>query len=141
MVKSMSIKLLKDELKHEAARMHLRKLNIENVQKNVDGLMNLGVYYDEFIDIVYPKSTIVDDFIPVFEAVLSRLEIDFPKDKEEAVWVLLKKCINDIASKAMDPIYGLEQICSYVYCYYDFGAKAKKYLGDSHGIEHLLGLY
>ncbi len=49
--------------------------------------------------------------------------------------------LSRIASGQGEPHDELEALISEVYWDYDFHSVTTKYLGDSHGIEHLIGLY
>lgn len=140
----MDIQELKDAIRYEAIKMRFNVSNLDNikVKRLIDSLMNEGLYYDEFLDIIdtkYEDSS--EDFIPIFESLLKILEIEIPENKDEAVWLILKKEIGNIADQNIDPIKGLQYIMDNIYYKYDFHSQTKKYLGDSHGISKLIGLY
>lgn len=143
----------KRELEYYAALMRFDGLNAEIVkaiQKIIDALMNEGVFYDEFLEIVHPTSNLTEDFMPAFEAALKSLNCNIPKDHEQALWLVLKHHISHIVSGAVDPLDEVKQIIDVydVYGHYLSHTKSKEVAGDSHGnqwdsygIEHLIGLY
>lgn len=137
----MNVKDLNNELEYHAALMRFEQLDTKKVQEIFDSLMNDGMFYDEFVDIAYPKSNHLADFIPSFEAALRKLNCNIPVDQERAVWVILKFHVRNITNGAIDPLEGLKHIMNDAYWSYDFHNKTKKFLGDSHGIEYLIGLY
>lgn len=137
----MDLSYLKESLKYEAAKMCFDKLDVKVVKAHFDSLMNQGIWLDEFVDIEYPTTNTQVDFKPAFEAALKALDIKAPSDKEEATWLILRKNISDIALEYIDPLDGLQRLITDIYWDYDFGTITKHYLGDSHGIEHLIGWY
>lgn len=82
----------------------------------------------------------MDEVEPAFLAALKHYGIAVP-NKEQAVWQLLEFHLKGIASGANDPLDGLQQMMADVYWDYDFHTPTKKWLGDSHGIEHLIGIF
>ncbi|MCL4296767.1 MAG: hypothetical protein KJ077_13605 [Anaerolineae bacterium] len=129
-----------EKLELQAARYSFGQLSTQEMQNLVDGLLNEGIYADEFLNVIYPKYDTREIVGAAFEKSLKVLEIVVP-NYEEAVWVILRYHISQIASKEIDALDGLKELITEVYEEYNFHAKAKEYLGDSHGIEHLIGLY
>ncbi len=82
----------------------------------------------------------MDEVEPALLAALKHYGIVVP-NKELAVWQLLELHLQGIVSGANDPLDGLKQMMADVYWDYDFHTPTKKWLGDSHGIEHLVGLF
>lgn len=134
----------KSELEYYAALMQFDGLNAEHVQaiqRIIDSLMNEGVFYDEFLEIVHPTSNLTEDFMPAFKESLKNLNCHIPEDREQALWLILKRYISHIVNGEIDPLEGVKQIIEDVYWSYDFDSKTKEFVGDSHSIEHLIGLY
>jgi len=82
----------------------------------------------------------MDEVLPALLAALSHHGVALP-DKEQAVWQLIEHHLGVVESGAATPLKALEQLIADVYWDYDFHTPTKKFLGDSHGIEHLIGLY
>jgi len=136
----MNLERAKCELEYHAALMRVEKLDIKKVQEIFDILMNEGVFEEEFIDIAYPKSNYLVDFISSFESALHKINCNIPVDIEVAVWVILKYHIRSIASGNVDPLDGLKSMMNDTW-FYNFGEHAKEFVGDTHGIEYLTGWY
>jgi hypothetical protein len=128
------------KLEYIAARFAFGNINADKIKSTVDSLLNEGVYSDYFIDIMDSKPARLDEVLPPFIAYLQHEGIPIPI-KDDAVGQLIGYHVDRIASGNGDPIKELEELISDVYWDYDFHPHTKKYVGDSHGIEHLVGLY
>ncbi len=78
----MNINEIKKELEYQASLACFGDLDIKRVQKLFDLLMNHGIYHEEFIEIEYPRSIELRDFLPHFEAALKKIDITIPKNKK-----------------------------------------------------------
>lgn len=124
-----------NELEYYAGLMRFRGLSIKNIQQIqiiFDSLMMEGIFYDEFIDIAYPKSNHPVEFTPSFEKALTRLNCKIPKDKTEAELVILKFHTGNITYRKIDPIDGLKKIVDEIYLSFDYGTKTKLFARDSY---------
>jgi len=128
------------KLEHIAARIAFDKVDADEIQSIVDALLMDGVYSDEFIVIMDAKPPTRADVLPPFKAYLEAEGISVPT-KDQAVWQLIAHHVLRITSEAVAPLAGLQDLISEVYHDYDFYTSTRKYIGDSHGIEHLIGLY
>lgn len=143
----------KSELEYYAALMQFDGLNAEHVQaiqRIIDSIMSEGIFYDEFLEILHPRSNLTEDFMPAFKESLKNLNCHIPEDREQALWLVLKHHISHLVSGAVDPLDEVKQIIDVydVYGHYLSHSKSKEvagdshgYMGGSHGIEHLIGLY
>jgi hypothetical protein len=130
----------KEVLELQAARYSFGHLTTSQMQKLIEGLLSQGIYADEFLDVVEPEAATREVVGPAFEKALIALGITVPS-YEEAVWNILRRHISQIADGQTDALDGLKALIDEVYWSYDFHSKANQYLGDSHGIERLIGLY
>jgi hypothetical protein len=128
------------KLEYIAARIAFGNINADKIKLTVDSLLNEGVYSDDFIGIMDSKPARLDEVLPPFIAYLQHEGIPIPTI-DDAVWQLIAHHVNRIASGEADPIEELQELISDVYWDYDFHPHTKKYKGDSHGIEYLVGLY
>lgn len=112
---------------------------ISNIKNVSDQLIKNYIYCDAFMELESCER--LEEYIPVIENIITSLNLPSPKNVEQAVWFILKYWIGRIASIKIEPIQGLELLIKDVYWTYDFQSKTKEYLGDSHGIEYLIGLY
>jgi len=129
-----------DALRYESARLLMGNMDDEKVTKLIDELTRQGVYFDEFLDVL-ERPYYRPDFLKALTASLARLGIEMPKNQDQAVWVLLTQSIFVMSSDKCDAAYAMSRLMADVYWNYDFSKLTKNYVGDSHGIEHLIGLY
>lgn len=132
---------IKNELKYHAAMIYFKPINTTEIKNIFDELMNQSIFFDEFIDIIYPKSDYTEEFILAFNVALKRLGITVPNNRDEAVLILLKYYITKIALSEMDPIEILEKIMRTIDFNTDIHFESNEYLGDYYGVHSLLGLY
>jgi hypothetical protein len=128
------------KLGYMAAKIGFGKVNADEIQSTVDSLLTDGIYSDEFIGIMDSKPARLDEVLPSFTTYLQREGISVPT-KDQAVWQLIAHHVSRIASGTADPITELQELISDVYWDYDFHTPTREYVGDSHGIEYLIGLY
>jgi hypothetical protein len=128
------------ELEYMAARIAFGIATANEIQSIVDALLKDGFYSDEFIAITDSKPTRLAEVLEPFKTYLQSQGISIPT-KEKAVWQLITYHVARISSGQDEPLVGLQNLISDVYWDYDFGACTKEVLGDSHGIEQLVGLY
>jgi hypothetical protein len=129
-----------DALKYESANLLLDRMNDERVVQLIDELIAQGIYFDEFLEVL-DKSYYRPNFLEALNASLLKLEVTIPETVDQAVWILLEYHISKMASEDGNAFNGLEDFMRDVYWNFDFGPHTKKYLGDSHGVENLIGLY
>lgn len=129
-----------EDLALEVAKYALIGLSIEEMQSIINRLIEDGVYYDAFFDVIYPKDLITEVVGPAFEKSLASLGVPIPHH-EDAVWVMINYYLRKIVSGEVDPYEGLEQFMYEVYWKYNFYARTETYLDDSHRIELLINLF
>jgi len=128
------------KLNYIAAKMAFNQITAIEIQNIVDGLLNDSVYADEFLDIIDIKNPSLADVLPPFSKFLEKQGIDVP-NKDEAVWQIIEHHIENILNGVSDPLESLCSLIKDVYWDYDFHTPTKEYLGDSHAIQDLIGLY
>ena len=128
------------ELEHMAARIALGQVSAHEIQATVDALLTGGVYCDAFIPIIDSKAVRRDDVLGPFVVFLRSQGIVVPTE-ERAVWQLIAHRVSRMASGTGDLLEELGDLIAEVCWDYDFGSVTKELLGDSHGIEYLLGLH
>lgn len=130
----------REQLTFEAAKYIFGRSNIDKMREIINSLVKNGVYYDTFYDVLYPDNYVIDVIGPAFERSLRSLGITIP-DYEGSVWIIIHYYLQRIVSGETDPYEGLYELMLEVYWDYDFYSKTNNYLGDSHGIQDLVGLY
>lgn len=128
------------ELQYIAARMAFDKVDAQEIRTAVDGLMEEGFYSDDFLAIIDSNPPTLADVLPPFRSYLQKSGIGIP-DRDTAVWQLIRDHVSKIVDGSTSPFEGLKHLIADVYRNFDFHTPTKKYLGDSHGIEQLIGLY
>jgi hypothetical protein len=131
---------MNERLRYLAAKFGLGILDPDSIQGAIDNLMDEGIYHDDFLEVMDLKAPRMDQVIQPFLRTLKRLGIEAP-EKEEAVWLLIDHHTSRIAMQKVEAIEGLKQLKTDIYKGYNLQTLTKKYVGDSHGIEHLIGLY
>lgn len=114
-------------------------LDKKKIAECIDLFLENNVYYDEFLELIDNNNT--DISLSSIESILRKMDLFIPKNKEEAIWVILHYHILSIVNGRIDSLIGLEKLMNDVYRKYDFYSSTDKFLGDSHGIESLIGLY
>jgi hypothetical protein len=122
-----------------AARYVLGELPSEALAKIADSLLEEGVYSLEIGELATTRHPVMADAGPLFEAALRDLNVKVPS-RDEAVWILLRHHISRIASEDVRPRDGLRSVLE-VYNRADLYAQSQTYVGDSHGIQDLIGAY
>jgi len=129
-----------NELAYIASRIAFGEITADEIQKTVNALLVKGVYCDHFVAIIDSKPPTLGEVLPPFTAYLKEQGVTIPT-KDEAVWQIIAYHCSRITSGIVDPLAGLQQLIKVIYWNYDFHKRTKHYLGDSHGLEHLIGLY
>lgn len=127
-------------LHYHAAKLAMGKLNADEIKAIIHGMVDEGFYIDDFLDALDTSRPRLDDVMPGLLAAFSHHEIIVP-DREQAVWRLIEHHLKAIAAGESDPLEELAKLIADIYWDYDFPARTKEYLGDSHGIEFLIGAY
>lgn len=136
----MSTLEIKEELKFEAAWMVFDKPSVPSVKKYIDALAKHGIWFDEFLDLTLSKSDSQADLLPVIHAIFQKLDLTISSE-DEALKIILKKQLLPIAQKKVDPIEGMGVIMNQIYYIANIPGRSEKVIGDTLGIEHLVGLY
>lgn len=132
--------ILKGQLFVESAKYVFGTSSIDQMREVINGLINKGVYFDSFYDVLYPDYDSEQVVGPAFERALVSLGVTIP-DYESSVWIIIRYYLNKIASTRVDPYEGLSELMKEMYWKYDFHSKTRQYLVDSHGLQNLIGLY
>lgn len=129
-----------NKLKYMAARIGLGIAHADEIKSLVNDLLDNEVYSDDFIDILDSNPTRMNEVVAPLTSYLNSIGIRIP-NSEQAVWDLIAYHALAIAEGKIDPLKGLNSMIRDVYWNYDFSNSTREYLGDSHGIEQLIGYY
>lgn len=122
-----------------AARYVLGSLPSWEFPRIANALLDAGVYSQAVGELATTPNPTMSDAGPVFERALVEMRIELPS-KEEAVWMLLRHFVEQLASRRVTGRKGLRAIID-VYNYVDPAEKSRDYVGESHDIQHLVGAY
>ncbi|HWD92768.1 MAG TPA: hypothetical protein VG938_10495 [Verrucomicrobiae bacterium] len=128
------------DLRHIAVRYRLSKIDTESLVRVADTLLAEGRDTPAVVQLSILEPPIMADAAPLFERACTELGVQIP-NKDDAVDELLRAYLESIASGTRPAREGLEAVMREVYYPYFSDTPCKKYAGDSHGFEHLIGLY
>jgi len=126
-------------LKLAAALYVLGNATSDELARIADSLLTDGVYSPALGELGTTRRIVMAEAGPLFEQALHDLNVGMPSP-DEAVWVLLRYHISRIAYEEVSPREGLQSVLE-VYNRANLHAQSQTYVGDSHGIEGLIGAY
>jgi hypothetical protein len=115
-------------------------LHTEELIGIADKLLENGHDTQSVIALLILESPIMVEAAPIFEKICAELDVAIPT-KDEAINKLLHFQLEAIASGTVTPRKGLEAMMREIYYPYFAEEPCKKYVGDSRGLEHLIGAY
>jgi hypothetical protein len=104
-----------------------------------DAVLDQGFYSPVIGELATMRHPVMANAGPLFERALQELHTEMPS-REDAVWILLRHHIGRIASRDVSPREGLRFVVD-VYYLTDLYDKSREYVGDSHGIQQLIGYF
>jgi len=128
------------DIRQFAVRYRLGLQDTESLVRAADALLAEGHSEPAVVELSILESPIMAEAAPIFERVCAELGVTIPS-KDEAIDELLRGYLESIASGALPPREGLAAIMREIYFPHFAGEPCKKYVGDSHGMEHLIGAY
>ena len=129
----------KQDLRLAAARYALGELATTEIVRIADALLEEGAYSQAIGELATTPRLVMADAGPLFEDVLRELKVEVPSP-DGAIWVLLRHHIGRIAYQDVPPREGLQAVLD-VYNLADPPPQSETYVGESHGIERLIGAY
>ena len=129
----------KQDLRLAAARYALGELATAEIVRIADALLEEEVYSQAIGELATTPRLVMADAGPLFEDALRELKVEVPS-REEAVWALLRHHIGRIAYQDVPPREGLQAVLD-VYNLAHAQSQPQTYVGESHGIERLIGAY
>jgi len=129
-----------DKLSYCASRLAVGNLKSHEIWDVVDHLSRDGVISDEFISILGSDRLSGNDFLAPFLTYLQSVNVVVPS-KEIATWRIIYHHLEAILEGNVSPRIGLNQLMSDIGYLFDFQSVDTRIVGDSHGMESLVGLY
>jgi hypothetical protein len=104
-------------------------------------VLNAGIYSHELAQVAL--------FLEKHESALSgpflrgveELGLNPPKDEDGMIWYLLRQYIGEMVEGKISPERGGARIFEEVDLHFNLYEKIKRYVGDSHGYQNIIGLY
>lgn len=127
------------ELRVAAARYVLGDLPSWELPEFADRLLELNICSTAISDLSTMREPIMSEAGPLFEQILRESAIDLPS-VDESLETVLRHYISQIAARVIEPRSGLRSIAR-IYYSANLYEESRHYVGDSHGLEHLLGSF
>ncbi len=128
-------------LRLQAARLALGLwVDADQIKATVELLVDAGVWREAFLPALVERHPRPDDVMPAFRAALDHHGIVVP-DKATAMRLLIAHHLRDVVATPSDARQQFGRFIHEVYWNGDHEMQDMKYVGDSLGIERLLGLY
>lgn len=128
-----SIKLL-------AAKYKLGIITSDDLQQAVDQALQSGIYSPSLSEIADSTSPIISSVGPMFDVALTELGLDVPT-LDDAIYYMVRYLLNNILSGSTKPREGLRLLEKDVYSAANLHEMDMECVGDSHGLQQLIGCY
>lgn len=127
-------------LKTEAARYHLGVTTSKDLVRVAEASVLSGVESPSLILLAAETDPLMADVGPLFEKALEEVSIQIPKT-DDACWVVIQYHLKRIANGEVGPRTGVQAILDEVYFPGKLFEHETEFVGDSHDIADLLGLF
>lgn len=131
---------ISSEFRLMAARLGLGILDGHRIQEIADTWLQRGEYHDELVGVYDVRDIRTEDAVAALTKLLERKSVAIP-DRETAVREIIRHYAQAVTSQQILPVEGLRKLMDEVYAHYDFHSSTQEFLGDSHGIEGLIGAH
>jgi len=127
------------ELHFAAAQLALRIASAADLKAAASSAADAGTVTPNIAALITLGDDTLAEAEPIFRKALEEVGVATPT-LDEAVWLLLRKPISAIAEGSRDAEQGLKEIMT-VYSAANLHGRSTQYVGDSHGIQYLVGTY
>jgi hypothetical protein len=128
-----------EQLRIAAARYVLDAIPSWELSDFANRLLDIGLTTRTVIDLATLREPSMAEAGPLFERILETEQVARPS-KDEAVWILLRHCLDAIANRSVAPREGLGRMMD-IYYRVNMSNDSREYAGDSHDLQHLVGAY
>ena len=122
-----------------AAQLALGNASAADLKSAASSAVDAGAMTPDLAALATLRDDTLAEAEPLFRRALADLQMSLPS-LDEAVWLLLRREVQGIADGSIEAEAGLKRIMVLFYDA-DLHQKSHELVGDSHGIEHLVGLY
>jgi hypothetical protein len=128
------------DIRHFVVRYRLGLQDTESLVRAADTLLAEGRSDPAIIELSILESPIMAEAGPIFERACAEIGVTIPS-RDEAIDELLRFYVESIASGTRPPHDDLAAMMREVYFPHFASEPCKQYVGDSRGMEHLIGAY
>lgn len=128
------------DLEKFVVRYRLGLEDTESLIRAANSLLADGHTEPAIIELSLLESPIMTEAAPIFKRACAQLGVKIP-DEREAITEVLRGLVEAIASGSLSPRTGLELVMQEVYWPHVSKERDAQYVGDSVGLEHLIGAY
>jgi hypothetical protein len=128
-------------LELQVVRLRARLANADDLFRAADAALDAGIYSPGLAEVVFSAEKQLSELRVPYLAAVADLKIATPEDEEGIIWYLLRRYIGDVAAETIEPERGASRVVGEVESHFDLSRRVKKYVGDSHGLEHIIGCY
>ena len=122
-----------------AAKLALRFATAADLKAAAGAAVDSGIVTPDIAALATLRDDTLAEAEPLFRKVLDDLQLT-PPSTSTAVWILLRVQIRAIAEGSVAVEEGLQGVMGIFYSG-DLHAQSREYVGDSHDIQRLVGLY
>jgi len=122
-----------------AAKLALRYATAADLKAAAGAAVDSGIVTPDIAALATLRDDTLAEAEPLFRKVLDDLQLT-PPSTSTAVWILLRVQIRAIAEGSVAVEEGLQGVMGIFYSG-DLHAQSREYVGDSHDIQRLVGLY
>lgn len=128
------------DIRHFVVRYRLGLQDTESLVRAADTLLAEGRGEPAIIELSILESPIMAEAGPIFERACAEIGVTIPS-RDEAIDELLHTYLESIASGTRPPHDDLAAMMREVYFPHFASEPCKQYVGDSRGMDHLIGAY
>lgn len=128
-----------EELELQAARLKAGLASSDDLVRAADAALDAGIYSDELAQVAVFAEKRLSDLSDDFLTAVSELGLMISSNRDGIIWQLLRRYIGDVVARKLAPTEGASLVVREVD--WHLGLEAREYVGDSHGLEHIIGLY
>ncbi len=129
------------ELELQAVRLRARLASADDLFRAADAALDAGLYSPGLAEVALFAEKNLSELTAPYLAAMAELAITIPEDEEGLIWYLLRRYVGEVATGAIGPERGAARVVHEVEHHFHLDQRIRRYVGDSHGLEHIMSLY
>lgn len=125
----------------QAIRLRAGLANEHDLWNAANVALDAGIYSAGLAAVVFFEERRLVDFSDPFLQSAEELGVLAAEDEESIIRYLLIRYLGDVVSGGLTPAEGARLVVNEIDHHFRLYDRTKKYAGDSHGLEHIIGLY